>query len=62
MEHDHRYHCAECGSRVGAYEPLAVEYDGGAVERTSWLNVPIERRPTRVWHAMCFQAASRLAA
>jgi hypothetical protein len=62
MEYERRYRCSECDDRVGIYEPLAVEYDDGTVEQTSWLNVPTSRRTTRVWHAMCFLRAARLAA
>jgi hypothetical protein len=50
----HRWvRCGLCGVRIGAYEPLLILLDGGALVRTSLVVSPDPASRGLVFHAAC---------
>jgi hypothetical protein len=47
--------CAECGDRIGIYEPLWLELVDGGHHISSYLNLGDHpgHDPSRLWHLAC---------
>lgn len=47
--------CAQCGDRIGVYEPLWLELADGALHHSSYLNLGDypELDRSRLWHLGC---------